>query len=141
MQMGLGEIKKPNDFGFTRSKVSATKVTFVKNNVFCSISWELFITQLSYFTFLARTWHVLILGSLGQISRSQGPRVLNVKTVFALYLRTICHRTSIFHMQISLSEDMTPSDFGCTRLKVKVTMVKHRMPIRQTTFRTQTYQL
>ena len=36
--MGLGEDKKPNDFGFTRSKVTATKVTFVKNNVFCSIS-------------------------------------------------------------------------------------------------------
>jgi len=40
LQIGLGEDKKPVDFGFTRFKVKVTKVTFVKqvNNVFRSIS-------------------------------------------------------------------------------------------------------
>jgi len=40
MQIGLGKEKNPIDFGFTRSKVKVTRITFVKIkiNVFHLIS-------------------------------------------------------------------------------------------------------
>jgi len=34
MQIGIGENKNPIDFGFTRSKVEVTRVTFIKIIVF-----------------------------------------------------------------------------------------------------------
>ena len=36
MQIGLGEDKNPIDFGFTRSKVNVTRVTFVKKLILFS---------------------------------------------------------------------------------------------------------
>jgi len=50
--------KTPFDFGFTKSKGKVTRVTFVKlcKHGFCSLSWELFITKLLYFT----CWLILV---------------------------------------------------------------------------------
>jgi len=52
------------------------------------------------------------LGSPGQSSRSQGS---------ALYSRTTAPRTFKLHILIVLIEYTTPTDFGVTRFKVKVT--------------------
>ena len=55
------------DFGFTKSNVNVTRVSFVKK------------------------WYLLI------------------------FLRTIYHRATKFHILIDLGEDTTPINFGCTR--------------------------
>ena len=68
-------------------------------NGFCWLSWKPFITKTSYFTcrlVMTSRWSLLILGSLGQRSRSQWPWML--KWFPLIILKTIHHKVFIFHM-------------------------------------------
>jgi len=75
------------DFGFTKWKSKVTRVTFVKycKQDFCSLSWELFITKLLYFTcwlVLVRTRVQVFESSLGQRSMLHGSLVINYVNSF-----------------------------------------------------------
>jgi len=47
LMIGLSEDMTPFVFRFTTSNVKATMVTFLNKNDFRSLSWELFIKELS----------------------------------------------------------------------------------------------
>ena len=110
MLIGLGE--NMTCIGFAFFKVKVTSVLFCKKHAFRSCSWELFITELSYVTcslVLVWTWPLLMLDSLGLMSRSQGSLVKHVNMVFLLIiLWTFCHRAFILHILIGFDSDMTP---------------------------------
>jgi hypothetical protein len=75
--------------------------------------WKLFITKSSYFTLslvITSRWLLMVLRSLGQMSRSQGPKISEWSPL--IILKSIHHKVIIFLILIGHNYKITPIDFG-----------------------------
>ena len=98
----------PRDFGLTRSKVKVIVTLNVKMVSADYLEYYTCISQSSYVTcrlVMTSWWPLLILGSLGQRSRSCLPWML--KWFPLIILKTIYHKVFIFHMYITKSSYLT----------------------------------
>ena len=107
-----------------RSKVKFRRI-FFENKWFPSLSWKLFITELSYFTcylVLLSAWLLLIVFFRERVKVTWVPFV--EKRFPLSFLRSLYHRTFTCNVLIALSEAKTPIDFMFTRSNVKVAICK-----------------
>ena len=122
MLIGLGEVKNPIDFGFTRSK---SQGHFCKKIMFSDQYHDNYLLHSFYISHADWSWRECDLTWFWVHKVKGRGHMYSFCKIWIpiIFMRTICHSAIIFNILIGLGEDMAPFDFGFTRLKVKVTRV------------------